>query len=231
MKKSARIFLVTATILFTQVAALAMVRCPQNPEVIFLYRTGFYVAGSGSIDWNLSNKVFLEVNGVSASGKVTPDTSFNANLAVGYYMDQWRLEVEGNYRNRKDTAFSLGGVTVTDFGYVSQYSVMANVFYDIPLCVKWWGFYLGAGVGCAFSDIEVTGILSAHRSDARFAGQAIAGTFYHINRCIALTLAYRIFATTSPEDYFFTNNVANVTVSAESSPITQSVELGIRISL
>lgn len=225
MKKITRTFLLATIIVFTQTTAQA---------IIFLYRTGFYVAGSGSVDWNLSNNVSLDVNTsvpTIATGSVTPATGFNANLALGYYMDQWRIEAEGNYRSRKDTSFSFGGVTVTDFGYVSEFSVMANAYYDIPLCVEWWGFYLGLGVGCAFSEIEITGAFNASDHQGRFAGQAIAGMFYKVHPCVALTLAYRFFATTSPEDISFTNGPTLVTISAESSPIIQSVELGIRISL
>lgn len=225
MKKITRTLLIATIILFTQTTAQA---------IIFLYRTGFYVAGSGSIDWNLTNDVSLDVNTAIPTlktGSVLPDTGFNANLAVGYYMDQWRIEAEGNYRNKQDTPFSNGDVTVTNFGYVSQFSVMANAYYDIPLCDEWWGFYLGLGAGCAFSEIQLTGAINASENQSRFAAQAIAGTFYNINECIALTFAYRFFVTTSPEDVFFTNGVTNATMSAESSPITQSLELGIRISL
>lgn len=222
MKKIKKILLIATAILLTQ----------QSVEgIIFLCRSGCYLAGSASFDWNTSNKSFLTVDTAPStiSGRIRPDDGFNANLAIGFYLNQWRLEAEGNYRNKKGNAnFSSGGVTVTDFGYLSQYSVMANAYYDIPLCCD-WGFYLGGGVGAAFSEIETTGIINASQSDARFAAQLMAGTFYNITRCIILTFGYRIFATTAPKDYTFSNDLATATVSGEGSPITQSIELGLRI--
>lgn len=227
MKKITRTLLLATSILFTQTSAQA---------IIFLYRTGFYLAGSGSVDWNLSNDVFVQVdtgggNVTRLDGSVTPATGFNGNAAIGYYMDQWRLEAEANYRNKKDTPFWNNGVLVTDFGYVSQFSVMANVYYDMPICVEWCGFFLGAGVGCAFSEIVVKERLKAFEHDARFAAQVMAGSFYNVTKCVAFTLMYRLFATTAPRDVFFTDGATSVYLDSRSAPIIQSVELGIRISL
>lgn len=207
--------------------------------IIFLDRWGGYLAGSTSWDWYTSNSVELEVNTIPAfsnSGSVRPGSGANVNLALGYYLNQCRIEFEGNYRQRKDNiSFTSGGETVTDFGMVAKLSAMANAYYDIQM-IERFGLYLGGGVGVGFTDIEVKGPINATYDSARFTFQLMAGMYYNLNRCVVVTFGYRLFGITSPEvqDFGRVSGApikTGVTVKTHDTPLAQSLELGIRINL
>lgn len=216
---------------FSIAAILLIIGHVNLNAIIFLKRSAPYIAASGSWDWHISNQMRLLVSTASPvlqTGSVRPKSGGNANLSIGYCLDQWRLEAEGNYRNKKTESFlTNSGVTLTEAGLVSKWSVMGNVYYDIPL-VPGYGFYLGAGVGAGFRNTKIKGITNRSRSDGAFAFQVMGGGFYDIYPCLTLTLGYRLFGITRPEDTIFIHNSTKITVQARGTPLVQSVELGLR---
>lgn len=229
------------------IAILFLILAPVNlnATIVFLKRAGFYLAGSGSWDWYVTPRGRLDVSTASPTlreDRYRPKSSANANASIGYYLDQWRLEFEANYHDKRaNKPFSHGGISVTDFGFVAKFSAMGNVYYDIPLMVPWWGFYLGAGAGFGLRETDIiTKTITGHhhrrsKRDGAFAFQVMAGTFYDINPNWTITLGYRLYGITRPEEVKFltavgTPQAATITVSARKTPLAQSVELGLRWS-
>lgn len=221
---------------YTISAILLIVGQVNLNAIIFLKRAGFYLAGSGSWAWYVTPEGRLEVSTASPvlkTGPYRPKSNANANASIGYYLDQWRLEIEANYHDKQtNRPFRHGGVSVTDFGFVPKFSAMGNAYYDIPL-IPYWGFYLGAGAGFGLRETAITGLINCSKRDGAFAFQVMAGTFYDLSQCLTVTLGYRVYGITRPEELKFftavgTPEATTIIVSARRTPLAQSVELGLR---
>lgn len=205
-------------------------------SIVFLFRSGPYFAGSASYDWYEVNDVGLHVSNLNPEfkgGKYRPKSAINGTAVIGYYLDQWRFEIEGIFRQkRKNPDFKHGIYKVSDFGLVAKYSAMFNVYYDIPpFCVPWVGFYLGAGVGCSFREVVLKHSTLTNKNTGAFSYQLMAGAYYDLSPCWTITLTYRLFGMTPPENVEFKTTNADVLVRARRSPLAQSLEFGIRYSL
>lgn len=202
--------------------------------IIFLKRSGPYIAGTASWDWYLTNDVGLLLTpGVPQfqGRKYRPKSGFNGNAILGYYLDQWRFELEAIFREkRKNQRFTRGQFSVTDFGLVAKYAAMFNVYYDIPPCVPWLGFYLGAGVGCSFREVVVENKRLISRNTGAFSYQLMAGVYYDFACYWTATFGYRFFGMTPPQNVEFFHNNTDVIVRVKRSPLAQSLEAGIRYS-
>ncbi|PWU06289.1 MAG: hypothetical protein C5B43_02020 [Verrucomicrobia bacterium] len=205
--------------------------------IIFLKRSGPYFAGTASWDWYLTNDVGINVSNASPifkGGKYRPKSGFNGNAIIGYYLDQWRFELEAIFRQKRDNPhFRHGRFTVTDFGLVPKYAAMFNVYYDIPPFVPWLGFYLGAGVGCGFRQVVVKNKVSNSRDTGAFAWQLMAGIFYELPRACnwTFTFGYRLFGITPPQNVRTVHGNTVVLTRVKRTPLAQSLEFGIRYSL
>lgn len=221
----------------TSMFLLILGACNLN-AIIFLKRSGPYFAGTASYDWYQVNDVGLHVSSENPEfkgRKYRPKNDFNGTAVLGYYLDQWRFELEAIFRQkRKNPNFTHGDFSVKDFGVVAKYAAMFNVYYDIPpFCVPWVGFYLGAGVGCAFREVVVHNQRMISKNTGAFSYQLMAGVYYDINPCWTVTFGYRLFGMTPPQNVKFNNIETNtdVLVRVRRSPLAQSLELGIRYSL
>lgn len=196
--------------------------------ILFLDRHRWYVSGGGSWDWYTNNKVRLD----GVPGENRPDTSWGVMAALGYYLNQWRIELEGAYRDDEgnDIFFSDGIETVRHFDHVARFSVMANAYYDVPICYG-WGFYLGGGLGAGFTRLELDGLVGDERDRVRFAYQLMVGGFWDISGCATITFGYRLFGISTPTDFERTVGATTVLVETRSVPLNQSVEVGLRITL
>lgn len=204
--------------------------------IIFLKRSGPYLAGSLSYDWYHVNDVGLHINTANPEfrgNKYRPKNDWNANAILGYFLDQWRFELEAIFRQKKrNPNFVHAGIIVKDFGLVAKYSAMFNVYYDIPpFCVPWVGFYLGAGVGCSFREVVVRDDRLISRDTGAFSYQLMAGIFYDINPCWTVIFGYRLFGMTPPQNVRFFDKNREILVRVRRSPLAQCVELGIRYGL
>ena len=130
------------------------------------------------------------------------DLGFNLGGAIGYDYGPVRAEFELAYHHNDFNELSTGGVTVPAFGTVSVISLMVNGYYDFhsensPLVP-----YLGAGVGLANieENLSVIGLQFVDDDNTNaFAYQFMAGLGFNINPTTTLTAGYRFFATLDPE--------------------------------
>jgi OOP family OmpA-OmpF porin len=181
------------------VAAVAAL--PVTAQAQSLQYPGFYIGAEGGLNWLLNTtsnstiNVFTPIGPVTTSGttNINFNTGWAAGGSIGYDFVGPRAEVEGIYRQNTGTGTIPGagsnGLTASNVG------VMANVFYDffagqtiVP--------YIGAGVGVAFTQLQLQGIGTSNST--QFAYQGIVGVGWNINPMIRLNLEGRYYGTTSP---------------------------------
>ncbi|MFM9863629.1 MAG: outer membrane protein, partial [Micropepsaceae bacterium] len=171
---------------------------------------GWYIsleAGAGIIqDWQTVSAV--------ATHSHIRDYGFETGWAVmgsvgyAFHSSNWRLELEAGYReNNFDPAFvsdnnpgAISNIVDNDLDGITEFSVMANVLYDIPLGTK-WSLSLGAGAG--WDRVDVTwgpGFFdAADTRDWQFAYQGIVGLNYEIASRWDLFVNYRYLNVAGPD--------------------------------
>ncbi len=202
---------------------------------------GWYVGIEGGANWIQKNNfvdsqpgdVTDPVNHLTQSSSV----GWAALGTLGYSFYNWRVELEGGYRhNSLDKTKTPGTIgdpasTVNTSGSLSEFTLMANVLYDIHLTDR-FSVTLGAGAGGAdarlklgaFEDTGTEGefVKDSHMS---FAYQGIAGLNYALGPRSTLFVNYRYLDVTNP----------NFSVPGESAKFddlkNHTVTLGLRFAL
>ena len=184
--------------------------------------TGLYVGGGAGANWLQGSNLTAQggnaryFDGVPASrqGNIDFETGFAGAVAIGWgFGNGLRTEIEGNYRyNNIDKIGGFPGPRASSAfrnhdGDVSQYGVMANLYYDFQLPAFFPTMpipfvpYIGGGVGYVWNDVDgVTGTrlpagntVRIDDTRGRFAFQGIAGAAFPIVAVpgLALTVEYR----------------------------------------
>ena len=113
--------------------------------------------------------------------------------AAGFGIDNWRLEVEGGYRQNSLKGYVLKwrGPKADGEGDLTEISAMVNLLYDVPLFER-LSLSIGLGVGGDYATVEMTtGWGPVDDSDWRFAYQGIAGLNYAITDLTVIFVNYR----------------------------------------
>jgi len=152
----------------------------------------WYVAGGLGATWYDD----LTISGAGA-GKLSTDTGYTGNVSIGRYLDDirvLRLEVEGVFSRANINNF--GGAKAD--GSLDNTSLMVNFLYDIQTGTPWVPF-LGGGIGYSRVGMNnlsaVGGPTLVDSSDNVFAYQFKGGVAYQFDPALAVTVAYRYFAT------------------------------------
>lgn len=204
----------------------------------------WYMAGTGALSFHNDTKFFKDkVGGTEQDYKMGGGASF----AVGRTMDCWRFELEMAYRrNKVKNQFDIAAngqknqqANKNVDGYNRDLALMANAYYDLPLCDA-FGIYVGGGLGVSFNevsfkDVDGNGHLNhsyASYKNTLFAYQAMTGVFYDLNECWTLTLGYRLFGTSKPKVDSKSDLIgginANTQVKSSKMPISHNIEFGVR---
>lgn len=132
----------------------------------------------------------------------------------GFEMPHWkvRLELEGIFGREYDFRFDTesvgggggGGVNNTFFSEVDAWTVMSNVWLDVPVqrpisyffgrvpILNPLSIYAGGGIGLARAEFQTTDNISEGSDKInRFSWQAGAGVGYQLNQWATLNLGYR----------------------------------------
>jgi outer membrane protein OmpA-like peptidoglycan-associated protein len=171
---------------------------------------GWYVSIEGGASW-IEDADALHtrtVNGALASSD-TDEASFDTGWALfasaGYaFANNWRVEAEFGYRRNGVSAVFLIFDSFQDLvGDVEEYSLMANVLYDVPLTER-LALTIGAGAGADNvrfdgSYLSFAGPVAASGDTWKFAVQGLAGFSYALSRGTDLTLTYRYLHVPGPE--------------------------------
>jgi len=155
--------------------------------------SGWYIGAEGGINFHPD----ADISGPGVNRSVEfDDIGYGILGQGGYSFGQIRAEAELGWRTVG--VENVTGVTASD-GDIDAYSLMANLYYDIPTGTAFTP-YIGAGVGGAYVSAEDLRLnnagLVADGGDWAFAYQGIAGVAYAINNNLSLKADYRYFATT-----------------------------------
>jgi len=162
---------------------------------------GWYVGLEGGAnwveDWDFSSQSIAVPH--THFDNTSFDTGWAVLATVGYAFDNWRLELEGGYRQNGVDKISDPASRTYGGGDSREITIMANVHYDIPLTSKLM-FSIGAGAGAdKFSFDPDTATGPGEVDDWSFAYQGIAGLSYAIGHRTDLTLNYRYLHVEAPE--------------------------------
>ncbi len=188
------------------VAALSVTGLALSPSVGAQPVTGFYVgAGVGA---NFHDRE--TGNFGNTPSRINFRTGHVVVLNAGYgFGNGIRAEIEASYRENKVDNITVGGVRAPRAeGWLRQYGVMGNAYYDIPLGLNFGGIsltpYVGVGAGYMWSDYDdvqarfATSGAAIIKGDGRFAYQGIAGVAIGLDAFapgLAVTTEYRYLST------------------------------------
>jgi len=201
------------------------------PAMADNHETGFYGGFSGGYTFFDEQDATDTVvaTGAQTSFQVDLDGGWAGFANIGYNFGNFRLEVEGGYRNSDIDnltagAFGVAGVFLATDGDLTTMSGMANAVVDLPIEGPLTPFLLG-GVGFANHEVEISRIANTSVNfkddDTVFAYQLGAGLAYEIGDKAALTMQYRWMGS---EDY----TVADATASDEVEYDSHTVMVGLR---
>lgn len=217
IKKTKHMKKLILSIIFASIALTTVNAAPCKAE------HNWYLQATSSYGWHNKSKI----NAFEQTHKEHQKRGFGGALAIGYILDCWRLELEGSHRYNGYKSKSAVGIK-------SNSSLMANVYYDIPV-TDLISIYFGAGAG--ISSVNGQSIKS-HSDDSKFvkfkkkrghldtvfAWQAMSGISYAISDNVDLIAGYRLFATAKPT----IAKIGKEKIKLKNIPVTQSVELGLR---
>ncbi|OIO60733.1 MAG: hypothetical protein AUJ82_01815 [Verrucomicrobia bacterium CG1_02_43_26] len=194
----------------------------------------FYVAGFGNGGWHNDSSI----KNIGVTNKTQYKFGFGGGVAVGYIFEQIRFELEGSYRQNDIKKSTVTGLTLNKGkGNVNYASLMANVYYDIPVSEDFY-VYVGAGAGVAQEKIKndmiaspATTIANYRSTRTVFAWQAMVGVGYNINEDVAIYAGYRLFAVPSHNIKRFTTTAAGGSINSKAKmkdAYINNLEIGIR---
>ena len=120
------------------------------------------------------------------------DTGWAVLGAIGYDLQNWRVEYEVGWRSNDKDRFDLLPVSTGD---LDELTFMFNMAYSFPLGEA-FSFSIGGGAG---GDYAMLDIVNADDSSLNFAYQGMVGFNYRVAPDVELTLNYRYLHVLDPE--------------------------------
>jgi OOP family OmpA-OmpF porin len=164
---------------------------------------GFYLSlegGGGTVeDWEHTRTKWTPCGPEEKQARATFDANIAAFGAVGYAIGQWRIELEGGYRQNDIASYIKEGWIprwVAEYhndpsGELDEASLMANVIYDIRVFER-FSVALGVGAGGDYSRFKLdTHWAPIDEGDTHFAYQGLAGMNYAITDATVVFVNYR----------------------------------------
>lgn len=125
---------------------------------MFTPRVGGYVAGT--IGYAFEYEIIgNDVTGSSNELSYDMDREISAYTgSIGSYLGQSRLELELGFRDAEFDNFNSGipGLDLDLDGDLEYYTIMGNIYWDIPTAIPNLELYLGGGAGLAIVRGDVT---------------------------------------------------------------------------
>lgn len=121
-------------------------------QSIFYPRHGFYLSGT----YGLTQDYTIRSNEIGGTGPGSSQEAFfdfddddAVTAALGHYFGNTRAEFELGFRETDIFASRVLGFDEDVSGHLNYFTIMANLFYDIPTPLHQLDFYIGAGIGLA----------------------------------------------------------------------------------
>lgn len=158
---------------------------------------GFYGAVDGGL--TLLESIKSKPSSILGEGKLEHNAGFNFGGAIGYKLDNYRLEGEFRYLRNKVKDTGKDGVPSL---HTNNFAYLANAYYDFDqLSFENFRPYAGVGIGYA----RVTQSLRERGPEGSgkvaiqydtFAYQVSPGIAYDINSNLSTSIAYKYLGTT-----------------------------------
>lgn len=197
---------------FFSVLAFVTVLIGSSSVVVSTAQAQFYVSGNGVFSL-LSDSDISDSSG--AENLIEFNSGFGLTGAVGHAWGLFRVEGEISYQENSfdrlrvnsltlnGTSFT-GALGIADFGgSLSALGFMANAWRDFDdMGPGWenWITFVGAGIGGAIVNIDITDIggtpTAFNESDTVFAYQLGAGFGYKVSPSTTVVFQYRMLGTT-----------------------------------
>ena len=174
--------------------------------------SGWYFSLEGGANWVKDLSFDEQATSLGVVTHIHPvtnggETGWAALASVGYGLgNRWRIEVEGGYRHNEmpDLTSFYQNATTTNATFVTnssaselrEFTIMANVMYDVPLTER-MSLTLGAGAGGDYAQYEASGF--GEDETWNFAYQGVVGLNYAMGRQSQLYLRYRYLGVPDPE--------------------------------
>ncbi len=160
---------------------------------------GMYVSGALGVA-SASDADAGEPYSHGVKGNMSFDSGFGFLAAVGYGMDNFRVEGEFGYQKNDLNNFNVLGHSTGLSGDLSVWSMLCNGYYDFPIGSDFAPF-VTAGLGFAQVSMNDFNTPQSERpawssDDYVFAWQIGAGLSYAVNNQLTVEAKYRYFATT-----------------------------------
>jgi outer membrane protein OmpA-like peptidoglycan-associated protein len=208
---------------------------------------GWYIGFEGGANWignaGIAYDLDVNVNNVTSDlAEASFETGWAAFATAGYaFTNNWRLEIEAGYRSNDASARFVVSDTFRQFeADVDEFSLMANVHYDIPLSAR-WRLSLGAGAGGDYLEIDARSKLNAaptwdtmSAEDWRFAAQGIGGLSFALSPRTEMSLTYRYLHVSPPalrDVDLVTAGITSVETIGLDDLAKHSLTLGLRFDL
>ena len=141
---------------------------------------GTYVSFEAGANWIDGNRFFQDVIYTTSNFTYTEyredfERGWAVMGSIGYAFDNhFRVELEAGYRNNGfDQLYGSSSSTLPSGGELNEFTLMANVLYDIPLSER-VSLSVGAGAGADRAQFKVD-YLNFKDEDWRFAYQGLLG--------------------------------------------------------
>ena len=189
---------------------------------------GWYVAVEGGGNWIDDGDVQFQAGPVLITNwEAEFDSGWAVFAEVGYrWENNWRLELEGGWRENDVDCISFGGPCVPGaWGDVSQFTQMINIMHDIDISPR-TSLAIGIGFGGNFVDVDTPFAL---RDDDDFviAGQGLIQLTHELDERLDFILTYRYMTSDDPEFKLFGPGLPSVEFENEN----QSLTIGLRFDL
>lgn len=184
---------------------------------------GWYLSGSGAFSWH-NDITTGDVPGELLDLKL----GYGANAAIGYLIEEWRLEFEGVYRFYKNDTLSVSSVTTDDRGKLQNIAVLLNLLYELPLSDV-ISIYGGAGIGISYIRLKLNSpelSIQIADHDTVLAWQILSGVAFNITDCLAVTVGYRLFENSKPT--LKTKSITSSSQKFNNVPYSNNLDLGMR---
>lgn len=216
-----------------------------------------YVSVLGGTNFQPGNSGAQTTSEASTSFKSDPDTGYVIGGAIGAHLTKWveglRAELEVSYRHNKlnghwhttTSSFfnsSSGSLDGNLDGKVSNFAIMANVWYDIDVGSKIKP-YIGGGVGWDRAKLDVAAIVttgsgdfrddpgsawsSSHQDQSGFAWQLGVGVNYPVTPRIDVCVGYRYFRGPGFDPIFIGKNGLPTPFDNENHSVSANVTFAI----
>jgi opacity protein-like surface antigen len=162
--------------------------------MLLLSATAAQAANGLYIEGNLGGSFpeEIDISGEGASGNAELKNALVYGGAVGYRLNDFRVEANVSYRNSDIDRVTVEGFALDGAGDVGALTGMVNAYYDVNLGMPIRPF-VGGGVGVARVAIDSgrDALLQVDDEDTAFAWNLMAGVSYDVSRNLTVSAGYR----------------------------------------